>query len=287
MTDIVTKTSLSESRFNDLFWELELVMLENNVAMEVIERIRSDLKAKLVDQKFDRGRTSDIIMHSLQETIGRVLDFERLDIIDMVKEKEEKPFIIAFFGVNGAGKTTNLVKIAKLLESNGLSCVIAACDTFRAAAIQQLEEHAVNVGVKVIKHDYGADAAAVAFDTIKHAKAKGKDVVLIDTAGRQHSNTNLMDELKKLVRVSRPDLRVFVGESITGNDCIEQAQFFNDAAGIDAIILTKADVDEKGGAAISISYVINKPIIFFGTGQGYEDLKEFDKDFVMKNLGLA
>jgi fused signal recognition particle receptor len=165
--------------------------------------------------------------------------------------------------------------------------VIAACDTFRAAAIQQLEQHATKLNTKIIKHDYGADPAAVAYDAIEHAKSKGVDVVLIDTAGRLHSNVNLMQELSKVRRVAQPHTTIFVGESITGNDCVEQALEFNKAVPIDAIILTKMDVDEKGGAAVSISYVTGRPIIFWGNGQNYEDLQPFSKEIILQNLGLA
>jgi fused signal recognition particle receptor len=164
--------------------------------------------------------------------------------------------------------------------------VLAAADTFRAAAIDQLQLHADKLGVKLIRHDYGSDPAAVAFDAIKHAEAKKIDIVLIDTAGRLHSNINLMDEMKKIMRVAKPDLKIFVGESITGNDCVEQAKHFNDAVGIDGIILAKADVDEKGGAAISVSYVTQKPILFLGIGQEYEDLQQFDKERLLASIGL-
>ena len=189
--------------------------------------------------------------------------------------------------INGSGKTTTIAKIAKLLQENRLKVVIAASDTFRAAAIHQLQEHADRLGVKLIKHDYGSDPAAVAFDAIKYAEAHGIDVVLIDTAGRLHSNVNLMAEMEKVARVAKPDLKIFVGESITGNDCVEQARSFNNAIGIDGIILAKADVDEKGGAAISVSYVTKKPILYLGTGQEYDDLEPFSAEAVVDSLGLA
>ncbi len=172
------------------------------------------------------------------------------------------------------------------MKKNDFTIVIAACDTFRAAAIQQVEEHANNLKIKLIKHDYGADAAAVAYDAIEHAKAKGLDVVLIDTAGRSHANENLMQELSKLVRVANPDLKVFVGDSLTGNDAVDQAMTYDEKIGIDGIILTKMDVDEKGGAALSISYVTKKPIIFMGTGQTYDDFEIFDKEKIIENLGI-
>jgi len=280
----ITKTTISEERFNDMFWDLELALLENNVAVEVIEKIKQDLSNNLVNVPIQRRGIEDLIKNSLVDSISELFDVEKLDLIGMAKEK--KPFVIAFVGVNGVGKTTTIAKVAKLFEKNNMKCVLAAADTFRTAAIEQLQEHADKLGVKLIKHDYGADAAAVAFDAVKHAESKGLDVVLIDTAGRMHSNVNLMDEMKKIIRVSKPDLKVFVGESITGNDCTEQAKRFNEAIGIDGIILSKADVDEKGGAAISVSYVTKKPILFLGVGQEYKDLQKFNPSIIMQSLEL-
>lgn len=280
---IVTK-KISEQKFNEMFWELEVALLENNVAVEVIEKIKEDLKEEIVEKPILRGSVDRTIANALKKSIEELFDIEGFNLLEKCKSK--KPLVICFVGVNGSGKTTTIAKMAKLLQDNNLSCVIAAADTFRAAAIDQLERHGEKLGVKVIKHDYGADAAAVAFDAIKHAEAKGKDVVLIDTAGRLHSNTNLMDEMKKVVRVAKPDVKIFVGESITGNDCIEQAKQFDEAIGIDAIVLSKADIDEKGGAAISISYVTKKPIIYLGVGQGYDDLKPFDANVVIEGIGL-
>ncbi|MBT7927138.1 signal recognition particle-docking protein FtsY [Candidatus Woesearchaeota archaeon] len=288
ITDIVTKTSLNEKRFEEIFWELEIVLLENNVAVEVIEKIKQDLKDKLVGQPIKRGQLEEEIIKTLGESIKELFEVEGIDLIKKAEEKNasKEPLVIAFIGVNGSGKTTTIAKIARLFQNYGMKPVIAAADTFRAAAIQQMEEHANNLGVKMIKHDYGADPAAVAFDAIKYAKQKGNEVVLIDTAGRLHSNVNLMDEMKKIIRVSKPDLKIFIGEAITGNDCVEQARQFDEAVGIDGAILCKADVDEKGGAAISVGYVTGKPILYLGVGQGYDDLKEFDKKIVMDTLEL-
>jgi len=280
---IVTK-KISDKQFEELFWDLELVLLENNVAVEVIEKIKSDLKELLVDRPIRRGKIEETITSSLRASVESLFDVESIDLLKKVKEK--KPFVLCLIGVNGSGKTTTIAKLVHYFKKNNLRCVIAAADTFRAAAIQQLEEHAKRLDVKMIKHDYGADAAAVAFDAVKYAEAHHIDVVLIDTAGRLHSNINLIDEMKKIVRVAKPDMNVFIGESITGNDCVEQAQKFNEAVGIDFIVLSKADVDEKGGAAISVSYVTKKPIIFLGTGQGYDDLKPFDSSVLIESLGL-
>ncbi|MGM5482482.1 MAG: signal recognition particle-docking protein FtsY [Nanobdellota archaeon] len=285
VVDAVTKSSISEDKFNDLFWEIEVALLENNVAVEVIEKIKNDLKEKLVDTKVRRGNTADIIIQSLTDSVHDLFKLEPIKLEEKVKEK--RPYTIAFVGVNGSGKTTSIAKLAYSLKKQGYKCVIAAADTFRAAAIQQLEEHADKVGVKLIKHDYGADPAAVSFDAVKYANSKNLDFVLIDTAGRLHSNSNLLDEMKKIVRVAKPDLKIFVGESTTGNDCVEQAKKFDEMIGIDGIILAKADVDTKGGAAISVSHVTGKPIIYMGVGQGYEDLAQFDPEMVVENLGLS
>lgn len=289
ITDLVTKTVLNESKFEEIFWEMEIVLLENNIAVEVIEKIKHDLKTQIVGKPIKRGKVEEVIIEAIGNSIDDLFSVEKIDLIEKIKEKRKKgePFVIAFVGVNGSGKTTTIAKMAKLFLDNRLKPVIAASDTFRAAAIQQLEAHAVKLGVKLIKHDYGSDPAAVAYDAIKFALQKGMDVVMIDTAGRLHSNVNLMDEMKKIIRVAKPDMKLFIGEAITGNDCVEQARQFNEAIGIDGIILCKADVDDKGGAAISVSYITGKPILYLGVGQGYDDLKEFDKDLVLKSLDLS
>lgn len=280
----ITRQVINESQFEEMFGDLELALLENSVALEVIDKIKANLKTELVNRPLERGRIEKIIESSLKKSIEELFDTEKIDLVRRIREK--KPFIICFVGINGSGKTTTIAKLAHLLKQKGISSVIAAGDTFRAAAIQQLEEHATRLNIKLIKHDYGADSAAVAYDAITHAKAHSIDVVLIDTAGRLHSNANLMDEVKKVKRVTKPDLIIFVGESITGNDCVEQAKTFDQELGIDAIILAKSDIDEKGGAAISISYVTKKPIMYLGTGQGYDDLVEFNPKLIIKSLGL-
>lgn len=284
ITETFTKFQLSEEKFEELFWELEVVMLENNVAVEVIDKIKADMKKELMAGKMTRKGVDEVIVSTLRNSIIDLFDVEQINLLKQVKSK--KPYVIAVIGVNGSGKTTSIAKLTHLFQKNGLKVVLAASDTFRAAAIQQLEEHANRLNTKLIKHDYNSDPAAVAFDAIKYAEAKDMDVVIIDTAGRLHSNTNLMRELEKVVRVCKPDIKIFVGESITGNDCVEQAKEFDRAVGIDAIILAKADVDEKGGAAISVSYVTKRPILYLGTGQTYDDLKEFDPRLIIESLEL-
>ncbi len=284
VTEKITKKILSDKKFEDLFYDLEIVLMENNVAIGVIEKIKEDLKRRLVDKPLQRIQIQNIIEDTLKESIEDLFNIEKIDLIKKIREK--KPCIIVFVGVNGSGKTTTIAKIANLLKQNKLSCILAASDTFRAASIEQLQQHADRLGIRLIKHNYGADPAAVAFDAIAHAKAKNIDCVLIDTAGRMHSNVNLLDEMKKIVRVAKPDLKLFIGEAITGNDCVEQAKRFNEAIGIDGMILAKADVDEKGGAAISVSYVTKKPILYLGTGQKYSDLEPFSPALIIKSLGL-
>ena len=284
ITESVTKTSLSEDKFEALFWDLEVILLENNVAVEVIEKIKEDMKEILVKGKISRFDVEKTILETLKKSIDQILTFDKIDLIREAKSK--KPLVLSFVGVNGSGKTTSIAKLANYFQKNKLKVVMAASDTFRAAAIQQLEEHANKLNIKLIKHDYGSDPAAVAFDAVKYAQSNGIDVVMIDTAGRLHSNVNLMDEMKKIIRVAKPHYKIFVGESITGNDCVEQAQQFDNAVGIDGIILSKADVDEKGGAAISVSYVTKKPIMYLGTGQTYDDIEQFSKEKIIKTLGL-
>lgn len=283
----IITTKIDESQFEKLFWDLEMALMENNVAMEVIEKIKKDLKGQLVEKPIKRTKIEETIQETLKGSIYGLFESSSMDLMQEIKSKKEKPYIVAFFGINGSGKTTSIAKIAKMLKDNKISCVLAASDTFRAASIEQLQQHADKIGVSMIKHNYGADPAAVAFDAIKHAKAKNIDAVLIDTAGRMHSNVNLIHEMEKIVRVTKPDLKIFVGESITGNDCVEQAKTFNEAVGIDGIILAKADIDEKGGAAVSVSYVTKKPILFLGTGQKYNDLQAFDSETIIRNLGFA
>ena len=282
---IVTK-KISEDKFEEMFSDLEIGLIENNVALEVVDKIKNDLKKEIVDKPIKRDEIEQVVINSLKKSIEDLLKVKRPNLLNLIKEKKERPFIIAFVGVNGSGKTTTVAKMANYLQNHHLKCVLAAADTFRSAAIQQLEEHAKNLNVPLVKHDYGADPAAVAFDAIKMAKARNLDVVLIDTAGRQHSNVNLVDEMKKIIRVAKPDLKIYIGEMISGNDCIEQIQQFDSAISIDGAILTKADIDEKGGTAISVSYVTKKPILYLCTGQEYKDIEEFKPEKIMSSLGF-
>ncbi|MEM4271814.1 MAG: signal recognition particle-docking protein FtsY [Candidatus Pacearchaeota archaeon] len=279
-----TTAKLTEEEFNEFFSELEMTLLENNVAVDVVERIKQDLSKDLVGISLKKNEIEGKVLESLKNAVLDVL-IEPPNLIENIKSKEGV-YTILFFGINGSGKTTSIAKLAHKLQKNGISCVMAAADTFRAASIEQLRTHGEKLGIKVIAHQYGSDPAAVAFDAKKYAQEHGIKAVLIDTAGRMYTKTNLMKEMEKIVRVSQPDLKIFVGESITGNDALEQAKTFNESAGIDGIILSKADVDEKAGTILSVSYVTKKPIYYLGVGQGYNDLQDFTKKSVLKNLGL-
>ena len=274
---------ISEEKLDDLLWDLEVGLLESDVAYSVIESIKKDIKEELKYASFERGKVGEVVETVLKNAISHVLMSGDLDFNKFIEEKK-KPVVIMFIGVNGSGKTLSIAKIATMLKKQGKSSVMAAGDTFRAGAIEQLSIHAEKVGVKIIKHGPGADPAAVAYDAIDHAKAKHKDVVLLDTAGRVQTNINLMDEMAKIKRVAKPDLIIFVGDALSGNDAVEQAKRFNEIVGIDGVILTKVDTDAKGGSALSVAYTIGKPLLFVGVGQGYEDQIPFDPQWMIDNI---
>ena len=278
---------ITEEEFDTIFDELEMLLLENNVALEVTEDLKIKLAEKLIGNEIKKEDLEQEIKTELKNTLNEILiePDDPLEIIKL-KAKSDEPFVILFFGINGTGKTTSIAKLTHLLKQNDLSVVLAAADTFRAASIEQIQIHADKLDVPLIKHDYGSDPSAVGFDAIKYAKKNHINVVLIDTAGRMHTKTNLLAEMEKIVRVTDPDLKIFVAESIAGNDATEQARSFHEMIEIDGSILSKADIDEKGGTIISISHATNKPIFYLGIGQEYKDLQLFNKQKFIENLGL-
>jgi len=275
---------IKEKKIDEFLWELECSLLQADVALAVVEEIKGNVREELLTKRIKKGvGVNETIENALKRAVANVLSVNPIKFDDFIEE-QEKPIILMFVGVNGTGKTTVIAKFAHHLQKQHKSCVLAASDTFRAGAIEQLNVHADKLGVKLIKHRSGSDPAAVAYDAVEHARARRKDVVLIDTAGRMQTNINLMDEMKKIKRVAKPSMIIFVGDALAGNDAVEQAKKFDEAVGIDATVLTKIDADAKGGAALSIAYAVNKPIIFLGTGQNYDDLVPFNTDWMVQRL---
>src|SRR6266571_6233619 len=275
---------IKEDKLEEVLYDLEIALLESDVAFpvakEIVDHLADDLKGKRVTKEvsLEAGVES-----ALRDAITRVLTVPPIDFFGLIEEGP-RPFVVMFVGVNGTGKTTTIAKLAYHLQKKGFTCVVAAADTFRAGAIEQLEKHAEAVGFKLIKHKAGADPAAVAFDAVEHARARGRDVVLIDTAGRMQTNQNLMDQMKKIKRVTNPNLVLYIGDALAGNDAIEQAQQFNEAVGVDAAILCKIDADAKGGAALSMAKTIGKPVVFVNLGQTYKDIRRFDAKWMVDRL---
>jgi fused signal recognition particle receptor len=280
----VTEKTLKQSDFNEVFDELELGLLQANVAVDTISALKEKLGQELINKDIKKKMISNTINKTLTKAISELLI--EGDVNALLKEIKSsvEPVSLMFVGSNGSGKTTTIAKLANYLKKRGVSVVMAACDTFRAASIEQLETHGKALGVKVVKHSYGSDAAAVAYDAIEHARAKKVKAVLIDTAGRSHSNVNLMRELEKVKKVVNPKYVIFVGDALTGNDVVLQCRDFSQATSFDYAILTKTDVDEKGGAIISVSHETGVPILFLGTGQEYKDLKPFKKNELIKQI---
>ena len=282
-----SEKELKEKDIEDILFELEISLLESDVASEVIDSIKSDLKEKLIGSKVDKNEIENFVKNSLIQTISSL--FEAAGSIDikqniLAKKDSQEPYIILFVGINGTGKTTSLAKLAYLLQKSKISVVVAAADTFRAGAIEQLKEHINRLNLKLVAQNYGSDPAAVCRDAVLYAKSHKIDCVLIDTAGRMQTSKNLMDQISKINNVVKPDFKIFVGDSLAGNDTVNQAREFYKHIKFDASILTKNDADARGGAALSIVKVTSTPILYVGVGQEYEDLKEFNRDTFLETV---
>ncbi|MBU0527164.1 signal recognition particle-docking protein FtsY [Candidatus Micrarchaeota archaeon] len=281
---ITREVEISSKDVENLLEEFELELLEADVEMSVAEAIRAELSEKLIGSKIKKDDLHSFINQTMKETLVDMLENENIfDILERVKSSSE-PVKIIFLGINGAGKTTTIAKVAKLLLDNDQKVVFAAADTFRAAAIEQMQVHADRLNVKMIKREYGSDPTSVAYDAANYAKAHGINAVLIDTAGRQDTNISLINEMKKMTRVIEPDLTIYIGESIAGNAIIEQISSFNKEIGIDGVILTKLDCDPKGGTMLSINKATGIPIIYVGMGQQYTDLEPFDAKKIIDRI---
>ncbi len=278
----IVTTELKVEQLHPILEDFKLNLIENDVAVPVADHICGEMEKRLEGIQVKRLEDrKEIVKRNLHEILlGILTASEKISLLENVerKRKMNEPYSVLFVGINGTGKTTSIAKVAKFLMRKGYSVVLACSDTYRAGSIEQLEEHSKRLGVRMIKHKYGADPAAVAYDAISHAKARGINAVLIDTAGRIQTDRNLMNELAKIKRVIDPDVTILTVDALTGNDAVMQAEEFHKSVGIDATILTKVDADVKGGAALSVTYATRKPIVFIGTGQKYEDLQNFDPE---------
>ena len=288
-TKSIGQRELSEKDIDNILFDLQLSLLESDVAQEVTDDLSAKLKKELLGLKLEKDQIKEeLIRLKFQTVIAEMFSKTgKVDLIDKIKVKRELkggPFVVVFLGINGTGKTTTVAKIANLLRKNGISVVLAAADTHRAGAIEQLTQHAEKLALKVIAQRYGADPSAVGRDAVDYSKKHHIDAVLIDTAGRMQTAKNLMDEIGKIVKVVKPDIKLFVGDSLAGNDTINQAREFFEYTKFDGAILTKTDADAKGGSAISIVYTTSKPIVYLGVGQGYDDIIPFDMGKFLQSL---
>ena len=285
----VAQKELTEKVLDDVLFDFQIALLESDVAQEVVDDLSTKLKKELLGLKLEKEQEATEIVHSklraaLTEIFAQTNKFDLIEKIKMKKETKGGPFVIVFLGINGTGKTTTVAKIANLLRKAGFSVVVAAGDTHRAGAIEQLEQHTNRLSLKIVKQRYGADPSSVGRDACDHAKKNYIDVVLMDTAGRMQTSKNLMDEMGKIVRVVKPDVKLFIGDALAGNDTINQAREFFHYTNFDGAILTKVDADAKGGSAISIAHITSRPIVYIGMGQGYDDIVPFDSNKFIESL---
>lgn len=285
----IGQKEITEKVLDDALLDLQIALLESDVAQEVVDDLSKKLKGELLGLKLEKEQdAAQIVQSKLQSVVAEIFARAgKLDLVEKIKAKKVAkggPFVIVLLGINGTGKTTTIAKMGNLLRKAGLTVVVAAGDTHRAGAIEQLEQHTNRLSLKIIKQRYGADPSAVGRDAVEHAKKNYIDAVLIDTAGRMQTSKNLMDEMAKIVRVVKPDIRLFIGDALAGNDTINQAREFFQYANFDGAILTKIDSDAKGGAAISITHITSKPIAYIGVGQGYDDIIPFDPDTFIESL---
>jgi fused signal recognition particle receptor len=288
----VAQKELTEKVLDDVLLDLQIALLESDVAQEVVDELSSKLKKELLGLKLEKEQeATDIVQSKLRtsvaEIFARTTRFDLIEKIKMKKEAKGGPFVVVFLGINGTGKTTTVAKIANLLRKAGFSVVVAAGDTHRAGAIEQLEQHTNRLFLKIVKQRYGADPSSVGRDAYDHAKKNHIDIVLMDTAGRMQTSKNLMDEMGKIVRVVKPDVKLFIGDALAGNDTINQAREFFHYTNFDGAILTKVDADAKGGSAISIAHITSRPIVYIGIGQGYDDIIPFDSNKFIASLFVS
>lgn len=280
VTKNASQRIINKDNVENILSEFEFALIESDISPDIAEILTNKVKESLLNTKIDHSIDTEIYLkEQLQETIKQVIsEVSSIDLFKKIIENKNKgiPFKIVFLGINGTGKTTTLSKMGNLIKNKGFSVVLAAADTHRPGAIEQIKEHSENLSIKLISQSYGADPAAVARDAVLYAQSHRIDVVLIDTAGRMQTSKNLMEELSKIIKIVKPDLKVFVCDALAGSDAVSQAEEFSKYTDFDGAILTKIDADAKGGAALSIISISKKPIMFLGVGQDYENLIPFD-----------
>ncbi|MFL2533300.1 MAG: signal recognition particle-docking protein FtsY [Candidatus Thalassarchaeum sp.] len=291
LSESATKTGgrvvMGSDKLDKILEDLEEELLSSDMAQSAVEEVILTLKATLIGTRISTTKKLEVVVEgALRSTLLRLLEAGYWDFDKTVDTflSDASPVIIMLVGVNGTGKTTTTAKIAHRLSQQGRSVVLAAADTFRAGAIDQLAVHADRLGVRCIRSQRGGDAAAVARDAVESAKARGEDIVIIDTAGRMQNKTNLMEELRKVHRVTQPHLVIFVADALAGNDAVTQAVEFQRMLSFDGAALCKLDTDAKGGAALSIAHATGRPIVLAGVGQGYDDLIDFDPAWLIDTI---
>lgn len=278
------KVVLDEEDLESPLWDLELALLESDVEVDVASELTDRIEEELIgERRTVIERTGNVVTDALREALIDILSVGQFDFEERIATTES-PVVIIFTGVNGVGKTTSIAKMGQYLTQQGHSVVLANGDTYRAGANEQIAEHAERIDVDLISHDSGGDPAAVIYDAKEYAQANDIDVVLGDTAGRLHTSQGLMDQLEKIGRVVDPDMTLFVDEAVAGQDAVNRAREFDAAIPVDGSVLTKADADTSGGAALSIAHVTGSPILFLGTGQEYDDLERFDPEAMVERL---
>jgi len=275
---------IEEGDLEDQLWDLEMALLDSDVEMSVAEEMLESIRESLIgEMRAQVDTTEELVTEALRDALLDVIAVGQFDFERRVREAD-KPVTIVFTGINGVGKTTTIAKLSQYFEERGLSTVMANGDTYRAGANEQISQHAEALDTEIITHEQGGDPAAVVYDAVEYADANGIDVVLGDTAGRLHTSEDLMEQLSKIDRVVEPDMTLFVDEAVAGQDAVERAREFDDAAAIDGAVLTKADADSSGGAAISVAYVTGKPVLFLGVGQGYDDIERSEPAALVDSL---
>ena len=270
-----------------LLEEMEMILLEADMGIEAIDTVLNLLRNELIGSRLRKGANlAKVLEASLKRALRSLLRAGYWDLdetLNRLCKSEDGPVVLMVVGVNGVGKTTSVAKMAHRFTQQGHDVVLAAADTFRAGAIDQLQMHADRLNVRCVSSQRGGDPAAIARDAIDSAKARGADVVIVDTAGRMQNKTNLMEELRKVHRVTNPHLVLFVADALAGNDAIEQATVFQKMLDFDGFFLCKLDT-AKGGAALSIAHITGRPIVMVGVGQDYEDLHPFDPDWLLEEM---